>query len=46
MVARLLLALFVVCGCAWSFLTGDFMTPWLLSFAVVPATLAASGGLQ
>lgn len=45
MKAKMILGAFMVCGCAWAFLTGDFMTPCLISLTVVPAAYAAAEGL-
>lgn len=44
MKAKFALAGFVVGGCVWAFLTGDFVTPWLLSFVVIPAAYMAAEG--
>lgn len=45
MKAKLAAAVFVAFGCAWAYFTGDFVTPWGLSFVVILAAYAASEGL-
>lgn len=39
-----MMAAFVAAGFAWVHFTGDFIIPWVLSFAAVPAYFLAKEG--